>query len=114
MFYKLGGPDGHTPIPITRDEFPGALADAMGRQVAHALIGGVRVSTVFHVIDHEFMPDRPPILFETMVFGGKLNHEQRRYRTWSEAIIGHRRMVRRVLVSERRNDEASLRREGSE
>lgn len=53
-----------------------------------------RISTVFLGTDHStpWQP-RTPILFETMAFGGPLDEEQDRYRTWDEAIQGHRYMV---------------------
>ncbi len=49
----------------------------------------VKVSTVFLGLDHSF--DRgAPILFETMIFGGKQDQYQERYHTWEEAEVGHR------------------------
>jgi hypothetical protein len=65
------------------------------RHVANENVGDVRVSTVFLGLDHSF-GQGPPLLFETMVFGGPLNEEQVRYSTWGEAEIGHRYMVERV------------------
>jgi hypothetical protein len=52
-----------------------------------------RVSTVFLGLDHNFMGKGPPILFETMVFGGPFNHTLWRYATWDEAVTGHERLV---------------------
>lgn len=49
----------------------------------------VRVSTVFLGIDHSFMSAGPPILFETMIFGGEHDQYQERYCTRDEAIQGH-------------------------
>lgn len=57
----------------------------------------VRISTVFLVIDHNWMGS-PPILFETMVFGGRLNEAQERYCTVDEAEAGHKEMVNKVLT----------------
>ena len=52
-------------------------------------IGDVKVSTMFlginHSLDHE-----APILFETMIFGGKQDQYQERYSTWDEAEQGHK------------------------
>lgn len=66
-----------------------------------------RVSTVFLGIDHSWsaplLPKNKPVLFETMVFGGKLNGEMKRYCTWDEAEAGHKKMVlrvKRLLVKE--------------
>lgn len=55
----------------------------------------VRVSTVFLPIDHGYSIERP-VLYETMVFGGKYSHYQERYRTEHEAIKGHKRIVEAV------------------
>ncbi len=65
------------------------------RHVALDEIGIFRVSTVFLGLDHSFMGG-PPLLFETMVFGGPLNMEMDRYHTWREAEAGHKAMVERV------------------
>lgn len=69
------------------------------RRVASWEKDGVRVSTVFLAIDHRF-DGGPPLLFETMVFGGPLDNEQERYTTWAEAEAGHAAMVARVSEPE--------------
>jgi hypothetical protein len=56
----------------------------------------VFVSTVFLGLDHNFMEKGPPILFETMVFGGPFNHTMWRYATWDEAVKGHEQLVKMV------------------
>jgi len=63
--------------------------------VAMDEIGDVRISTVFLGLDHQF-GDGPPLLFETLVFGGKLDDEMDRYTTWEEAEKGHAEMVIKV------------------
>jgi hypothetical protein len=65
------------------------------RHVADETINGHRISTVFLGVDHSF-GQGPPLLFETMVFGGSLNQEQDRYTTWEQAEAGHKAMVDRV------------------
>lgn len=99
--YILGGEDGHTPI-LEPDFmawarwFEQASHDgAAGRRVAQTCDGDIRVSTVFLGLDHQW-GSGPPLLFETMVFGGPLDSEQDRYSTWEAADEGHREMVRRV------------------
>jgi len=51
----------------------------------------VRVSTVFLGLDHNYFDDGPPLIFETMVFGGPpaVDQWQRRYATEEEAREGH-------------------------
>ena len=56
---------------------------------------GTRVSTVFLGIDHSFS-NGPPLLFETMVFGGPYHGEEDRYTTWDEAEAGHAAIVARL------------------
>ena len=48
----------------------------------------ITVSTVFLALDHNF-GGTEPILFETMIFGGKHNDYQERYTTWEEADDKH-------------------------
>lgn len=55
-----------------------AWVEVSDRKVAEDKIGDCRISTVFLSIDHNFDPKGPPILWETMVFGGPLDQEQRR------------------------------------
>jgi hypothetical protein len=53
---------------------------------------GARVSTVFLGLDHRSLDDGPPVLFETMIFGGPHNEWQDRYCTYDEAEAGHKRV----------------------
>ena len=66
------------------------------RIVARDEVGEVTVSSVFLGLDYNFSSISPPLLFETMVFGGSLDGEQERYPTWEEAEAGHARWVEKV------------------
>lgn len=55
----------------------------------------VWISTVFLSLDHQY-GDGPPILWETMVFGGPLDGEQNRYTSRAAALAGHQRMCKAV------------------
>ena len=59
-------------------------------------IGFHTVSTVFLGLDHSFF-DGPPLLFETIVFGGKLDLEMTRCSTWEEAEKMHEEMCNKVM-----------------
>lgn len=60
------------------------------RRVAHTVISPeVSVSTIFLGLDHNFPMIGPPILWETMIFGGTLNLEVWRYATREAAVEGH-------------------------
>jgi hypothetical protein len=68
------------------------------RRVAQDMIDDVRISTVFLGLDHRF-GHGPPLLYETMVFGGGQADEMWRYSTREEALAGHRAMAKRVFES---------------
>lgn len=53
----------------------------------------VRVSTVFIGIDYDFLGEGRPILFETRVFGGRLDQDCERTCTWAEAEKCHTKWV---------------------
>ena len=59
----------------------------------------VRVSTVFLGLNHNF-EDGPPLIFETLVFGGDLDGEMRRYSTWEEAENGHKKMCASAIKNQ--------------
>jgi hypothetical protein len=81
--------DGHTPVPATLEEWA-ARFESSNRHVAKDTAPeGVLVSTVFLGLDHRFGDDGPPLLFETMIFGGEHDEDQWRYSTWDEAVAGH-------------------------
>ena len=58
----------------------------------------VQISTVFLGIDHAF-GSGPPILWETMIFGGLLDEFQERYATKAEALAGHQEACRQVAAT---------------
>jgi hypothetical protein len=58
----------------------------------------VLISTVFLGLNHRF-GEGSPLLFETMVFGGKLDEAQERYSTYEEAEKGHEKMVNKVKAT---------------
>ncbi len=60
-------------------------------------IGNFMVSTVFLGLDHNYAPNGPPILFETMIFEEGEGEEHERYCTYQEAVDGHKTIVNRLL-----------------
>ena len=76
------------PVPATITEW-GAFLNSPERVVdITELPGKVIISTVFLGIDphrHE-----PPMLYETMIFGGPHSHYQDRSATWDDAVAIHR------------------------
>jgi hypothetical protein len=61
----------------------------------------VLVSTVFLGLDHNFNASGPPVLWETMVFGGPLDQEMVRYTSRPAALAGHQTMCDRVRAARR-------------
>jgi hypothetical protein len=85
--------------PITLWQWA-ALMEANGdHHVANDLIGEVRVSTVWLGLDHNWGPG-PPLIFETMVFGGTMDEDQWRYPTEAVALAGHDQVVAMVKRAE--------------
>lgn len=66
------------------------------RQIAHDFEGPARVSTVFLGLDHRYFGEGPPLLWETMIFGGRHDQWQERYTTRAEAEAGHARALAMV------------------
>jgi len=96
-FYIL---DGKTPVPCEIEVWGKWLTkdDKNDRKVKKTVIGEINISTVFLGLDHRFghKGEWLPILFETMVFGGKLDGQMDRYCSWEQAEEGHEAMVKRV------------------
>jgi hypothetical protein len=67
--------------------------ESMARTVAKTDTSGCTVSTVFLGLDHRFSGEGPPVLFETLIFGGKHDGEMWRCCTWDEAEAQHARVV---------------------
>lgn len=58
--------------------------------------GAISVSTVWAGVNYRFAGEGPPLIFETMVFGGRHDGEEYRYSTEDQAREGHRAVVRRL------------------
>lgn len=95
-YYVLRGKE---PVPTDSVIEWGQFFESDNRMVARAEVGDITISTVFLGIDHRFMDDGPPLLFETMIFGGVHNEYQERYSTWEEAEAGHARAMALVEAS---------------
>lgn len=104
--YYILAEDRQTPVPVEMMEwakwFENHNLERVVEQtnLSDIIAAKVMVSTVFLGLDHQYAEDGPPLLFETMVFGGLLDSEQWRYSTWDEAKAGHAAMVERVKAAE--------------
>lgn len=84
--------DGKTPVLEPDLHKWGEWYETANRVVRQAILGDVRLSTVFLGLDYQWM-DGPPLLFETMIFGGPRDQETHRYSTWDEAEAGHKKLL---------------------
>lgn len=67
------------------------------RVLAFETVGQNMISTIFLGIDHNFEEGGPPVLWETMSFGAKLNNEMLRCAgTKEQAEAMHEEMVKAV------------------
>jgi hypothetical protein len=81
--------------PLDREAFYASWGEPAEKYVRKTMVGKVEISTVWLGIDHAYSGG-PPIIFETLVFGGKHADDGERYATEAEAIEGHDRWVREV------------------
>lgn len=100
--------DGHTPIPVDNIEEWSRWMQENKYDHDRCHVGDTRlktcwVSTVFLGMDHGF--SGPPVLFETMIFGGPHDQYQERYVTWEEAEAGHQHAVALAEVWDEVEDE---------
>jgi hypothetical protein len=92
VYYKLAGKN----VIETNDMLDWAKWMETGNWIVkQETLKDSRISTVFLGLDHSFCGG-VPLLFETMVFGGKLDQEMDRYSTYEQAEKGHQAMVERV------------------
>lgn len=97
-YYKLD--ENKNPVPCTLEEFGELYKDSEQHRIVKQtrLPGDILVSTVFLGLDHKFYSDDgPPILFETMIFGGEHDQYQERYTTWHDAWIGHHKAIELIF-----------------
>jgi hypothetical protein len=89
------------PVASVR-EWASFFEDQERRRVEWTDIGrDIQVSTVFLGLDHRYSGEGPPLVFETLVFGGPLDGEIRRCSTWAEAKMQHRTVCGMVREAKR-------------
>lgn len=74
-------------------------AGAEARIVDRTEVGDAEVSTVFLGLNHAHF-NGPPLLFETMIFGGEWDSYQWRYTLRAEAERGHAAIVAKLRAGE--------------
>ncbi|MEF2979051.1 hypothetical protein [Subtercola sp. YIM 133946] len=76
--------------PISRDEWVETFDT--DKMVAKTTVGNSDVSTVYLGLNHSW-GDGPPLIFESMIFGGARDQDQYRYSTEEQALAGHQKLV---------------------
>lgn len=88
-YYKLEGKKAVPCKDVTEWALWNQKAD---RTVKKDTINGCDVSTVFLGLCHQF-GDGPPLIFETMIFGGPHDQYQDRCSTWEQALSMHQKAI---------------------
>lgn len=78
--------------------------DDYKRVASYTFRDGTWVSTVWLGINHQYNPDKPPLIFETMVFnsgsdgslGEELEEFTERYSTLEDARLGHAIVIEQI------------------
>lgn len=106
--------NGHEPIPcISLEAWAQWFENFGNRRERLTRVRGYEISTIFLGLDHGI--NGPPLLFETLVFGGyekhewphnkirmlRVTHDGSRCCTWDEATAMHKRWVKQFRLSRR-------------
>ena len=84
-YYTLNGKQ---VVPAANVHDWSKMFGSRNRIVAKEYVGDMHVSTVFLGLDHRYGGEGPPLVFETMIFNG-IEEYQERCSTWAEAEIIH-------------------------
>ncbi len=93
-WYLLG--EDKTPVKTTYEEIVRLGAKPNGLPIEKTQIDNIFISSVFLGFDHSFCEGEPPILFETMIFGGEFDGYQTRYTSYDDCVKGHQKAIEMV------------------
>ncbi len=85
--------------PIDSKIWGTLFADAEYKILRQNKVRGSLVSTVWLGVDHSF-GQGSPLIFETMIFGGRFDDYQERYSTEQDALVGHQATLKLVRNGE--------------
>lgn len=89
---------------ITLWQWAELVKDMEYKVVAIAEIEYARVSTVWLGLNHNFSGVGPPVIFETMIFGGEKDQWMWRWETEAEALAGHHVVVAMLMADVKHDD----------
>lgn len=105
MYYTLKGRE---VVECTREDWAAMFEDWATRQIGRTERDGITVSTVFLGLDHGFGAGGPPLVFETMIFGGPHDQDQERCCTYDEAEAMHARFCERAFAVQTPDELATM------
>lgn len=85
---------------ITIEEYTKLFANREYCEVAITELNNTRISTIWLGINHNY-GEGPPLIFETMIFGGEFDQYQTRYTSLLQAVRGHELIVNAVKKGEK-------------
>jgi hypothetical protein len=99
IYYKLD--ENKNAIPCTLNEWSDQIEKMSlnaTNHIADNIVEEKRISTVFLGLNHQYMPNRKPLIFETIIFkeGDYTGIYCDRYSTWKEAEEGHQKAIQWV------------------
>lgn len=97
--YYILDPVSKEPVPVNFWAWVNWMETFDHRRIALDEIGSIAVSTVFLGLDHNFYGEGAPILFETLVSVNGTALEIVRYRTYQEAVEGHKLAIAQAKVT---------------
>lgn len=91
----------HRPVPATLHEWGIFFENLENRLVNWTQVTSqITVSTVFLGVDYRYFGKGPPLLFETLIFGGgPLDQMCWRYLSWDDAEAGHQAAIRKARAN---------------
>jgi hypothetical protein len=95
MWYKLDKNNRPLPCRNAVEHIRWESKNPDRKVVKQQHIGDTYISTVFLGLDHAY-GGKKPILWETMIFGGKHDQYQVRYASYDDAVKGHEIAVKLV------------------
>lgn len=69
-------------------------------RLGRAILGDVKVTTVFLAFDHNLDDEGPPLVFGTLISGGPHDGKEWNYATLDQALLGHERAIAYVKGEE--------------
>lgn len=96
MWYKLDENNNPVKANSSKDYFNWVTENEVKRIVMRQDVDGITISTVFLGLDHSWIGG-PPVLWETMIFGGEHDQYQERYYSFDDALDGHFKALELVI-----------------